>query len=122
MLQVRTLLRTSSATLIVALLGVPCLNTCEGWTASSVERMACCADGHDQSQDAADRCCATGEGRRNAESSPGAVIAVLPAPAPVPLDGTAAVPLPRYAAWTFDNYQLFGSGSDRHILLSVFLI
>jgi hypothetical protein len=84
-------------------------------------RMACCAGSHDdESQAAADTCCATGEHRRNTDSFATLLIAALPVPT---LDATPMASIVTTAPHLFfqtDHPE--PSGPHRHVLLSVFLI
>src|SRR5688572_19779236 len=70
--------RTFTVVLLGALLIAPCLGVCAGWESSEHARMACCVG---KSQSDADTCCATSEGRQNADIFAGLVAAALPVPA-----------------------------------------
>lgn len=105
--------------LLAAFLAAPCLSVCAGWNASDHARMACCVD---KSQDEADSCCASGEGRQNADVPAGLVAAALPVPA-IDADQIQSI-LTASQIFTphWDSHERIPSGSDRHVLLSVFLI
>jgi hypothetical protein len=104
--------------LLAALLAAPCFSVCAGWAMSPNDRMACCAG---KTQGEADGCCASGEGRQNAEVPGALLIAALPAPEPVALKTATVIPLP-HARFDLDLHDPHTSDSERHILLSVFLI
>lgn len=110
--------RTGAA---IALLGVllagPCLGVCTGWSSSHHERMACCAG---KAQDEADACCASGEGRR-ADSVAGLLLGV-PAPQPVAFAVEGALIALPHAFSDVDTHRPITSRTERHVLLSVFLI
>jgi len=105
--------------LVAAVLGGPCLNMCSGWVASADQRMACCAD---KPQGHADACCASGESSQNAESVATQLIAALPALEPIALKIVAAISTASASAHDLDSHAPLTSDSERHVLLSVFLI
>jgi hypothetical protein len=116
--------RALSASVFLVLLATPCLNLCAGWNASAGMRMACCVGSDDHgAQAAADACCALGEHRQNAESAGRLLSAALPA-----LDLTQAtieslaVPVLQGSRLEAGEHNYVPSTSDRHLLLSVFLI
>lgn len=81
--------------------------------------MACCVD---KSQDEADICCAVGEGRQNADVLAGLAVATLPVPA-VDADQIESILTPSQIFTPhWDSHDRIPSGSDRHLVLSVFLI
>jgi hypothetical protein len=117
--------RALSASLLIALLVMPCLSLCSGWSMSAGMRMACCvgSDNHG-SQAAADTCCALGEQRQNSETGGRLLTAVLPAQ-----DVTqntivflSAVPVLHGSRIDVGERDHVASTSDTHLLLSVFLI
>jgi hypothetical protein len=117
--------RAAVTFLLVALVALPCLGLCSGWTASAGMRMACCAgsDDHD-SQTAADSCCALSEHRQNAESAGRLLAAAIPAQ-DLTQDTIAflsSVPVLRGSQLDVGERDHVASTSDRHLLLSVFLI
>jgi len=116
---VSSVYRGFAVSLLAALIAVPCLNVCAGWNASDHARMACCVD---KSQDESDSCCAAGEGRQNADLFGALMAAALPVPA-VDADQIEAI-LTASQIFTphWDSHDRIPSGSDRHVLLSVFLI
>ena len=105
--------------LVAALLAVPCLGVCAGWAASHHDRMACCADKH---QDEADACCASTEGRQNSETVAGLVVVALPALQPIASAVASAVTVQRDVVNDLDSHDPLTSDTERHVLLSVFLI
>jgi hypothetical protein len=96
----------------------PCVAVCQGWSASSHERMACCVD---KSEDAAKACCASAEGRNNSETA--SALAVFP-PAlqlmPLALSPTAD-PI-EHNDIDRDTPHPLTANANRHALLSIFLI
>lgn len=113
-------LRRLRAFLVVAaVLAGPCLNVCSGWVGSAVERMACCAD---KAQGDADACCASEESSRNAESIAAPISAALPAPEPIALRIVAEVSATSASTHALHSHTPLTSDSERHVLLSVFLI
>lgn len=105
--------------LLAALLAAPCLGVCAGWSSSDHARMACCAD---KAQDEADTCCASSEGRQNADVLAGLVVAALPVPA-VDADQIESI-LTASQIFTpqWESHDRISSDAHRHVLLSVFLI
>ena len=67
-------------------------------------------------------CCASTEGRQNANPSGPSAVAALPAPQPVTLSVAALVALPNRALIDLDAHDPLTNDSERHVLLSVFLI
>jgi hypothetical protein len=111
--------RVFAAALLAALFAPPCFGVCAGWTSSADDRMACCAD---KGRNEADTCCASGEGRQNAEVFAGLLTAVLPVPA-VDADQIESILTgSQIFAPQWDSHDRLPSDSDRHVLLSVFLI
>ena len=116
--------RRLSALLFVVLASVSFGGSvCNGWQASGMERMACCADeDHPCSQVAADTCCGTTEQRQHATADaalPALNTSLLPCafasfvlPEPDFRERHVNLPSPR----------VLGSPPDTHVLLSVFLI
>jgi len=81
--------------------------------------MACCAE---KSADEATMCCASSEGRQNADSPGAFAVVALPAPDPiVSRIASALAPQPR-AASVIDSHDPLTADSERYVLLSVFLI
>jgi hypothetical protein len=110
--------RIFAVVVLSALTLAPCLGVCTGWTASADARMACCAG---KSADEATMCCASSEGRQNADSSMAFAVA-LPAPEPVAL-GIASILAPeRRASSIINSTDPLTADSERYVLLSVFLI
>lgn len=105
--------------LVATLLAAPCLGVCAGWAGSEHDRMACCAD---KSQNEADACCASGEGRQNADVLAGLAVAALPVPAVDAGQFDSALSLPQLFTPHWDSHDRIPSESDRYVLLSVFLI
>lgn len=111
--------RVSAIILLASWLGAPCLGVCAGWSASHHSRMACCAD---KPQGEADACCASGEARQNTDVFTGLVAAALPAPA-VDADRIESIlTAPQIFTPHWDSHDRVPADSDRHVLLSVFLI
>jgi hypothetical protein len=102
------------ATLFVA----PCSGICTGWSASSDARMACCAG---KSADEAMACCASSESRQNADSSASATPS-LPALEPLILEIASTLAPELRAASAIASHEPLTADSERHVLLSVFLI
>jgi hypothetical protein len=118
--QVRLHLHRLLAFLVVAaVLADPCLNVCSGWAASAAERMACCAD---KSQGDADACCASEESSQKAESVGTQLLAALPALDPIEPYIIAPVSTAFASTHDRDSRVPLTSDSERHVLLSVFLI
>jgi hypothetical protein len=111
--------QTFAFVLLGALALAPCLGVCAGWSASGDARMACCIG---KSSDEAKMCCASSEGRQNADPSAPLALAALPAPEPVVLKIASALALQLRAASVIDSHDPLTADSERHVLLSVFLI
>jgi len=76
-----------------------------------------------ESADQAMMCCASGESRRNADSTAGFAVTALPAPEPIASKVAAAViPILRATAAVIESFHPQTAGLPRHVLLSVFLI
>lgn len=105
-----------------ALLGMlmlaPCLGVCTGWSASADARMGCCLG---KSADEAEMCCASSEGRQNADST-GSATPALPALAPVALETASVLTPESRAAAVIESLDPLTADSERYVLLSVFLI
>ena len=117
--------RVSSASLLFALLVMPCLSICSGWNTSAGMRMACCVGSEDHgSQTAADACCALGERRQNAESAGTLLAAAVPAEDVTQKTFTflSALPVLQGSRVDMGERDHVTSTSDTHLLLSVFLI
>ena len=114
-----SLRRTFAFVLLAALALAPCLGVCTGWTASADDRMACCKG---KSADEAKMCCASSEGRQNAESQAGVAMVALPAPEPVALRIASALAPQVRTASVIDAHDPQTADSERYVLLSVFLI
>ena len=85
--------------------------------------MACCVgSGDDASEAAANNCCAIGERGKNADTFNGLLSAALPAANPVGSGMASALSIVRTAALASENSGRVRSGSNTHVLLSVFLI
>lgn len=110
--------RLGAVAVMLALLVGPCLSACAGWDASRHARMACCAD---KSADEADACCASTEGRENSPTA--STVAAFPVTlGPVPLAcPVVATSLERTARDRHAGDPLTPT-TERHVLLSVFLI
>ena len=80
--------------------------------------MACCVG---KSADEAKMCCASSEGRQNAESSAFATPA-LPALEPIALEIASLLAPALRAASVIESHDPLIADSERYILLSVFLI
>ena len=117
--------RAAVTSLLVALVTLPCLSLCSGWTSSAGTRMACCVGSDDhESQTAADSCCALGEHRQNAESPSGLLAAAIPAQ-DLTQDTIAflsSVPVLQGSCVDVGERDHVAATSDTHLLLSVFLI
>jgi hypothetical protein len=87
--------------------------------ASAEARMACCAG---KTADEATMCCASSEGRHNADSAGAPALAALPAPEPVVLKIASALAPQLRAASVIDSHDPLTADSERYVLLSVFLI
>lgn len=109
--------RAVTLALVVVLSAMPCLGICSGWMPSAHERMACCAD---KAQDEADSCCASGEGRNS--DAPSGFVPVVVAPEPVALELAAAVAAEPVTLRDLASHDPLTADSERHVLLSVFLI
>jgi hypothetical protein len=117
--------RAVALSLVLVLLSGGSLGAaCVGWSDSAMTRMACChGEGHQDTQAAADRCCAMGEQRRTGES-PGTTAAAAPQALALPAFPHPAIPSVEWLAprigWDVD--LPVGSPPHTHLLLSVFLI
>jgi hypothetical protein len=116
---VSSVYRLFAVALLAALVAAPCLNVCAGWSGSDHARMACCVG---KSQDEADSCCAAGEGRQNADVLGGLVVAAVPVPSVDTEQIEAILTASQIFTPHWDSHDRIPSGSDRHVLLSVFLI
>jgi hypothetical protein len=117
--------RALSLSLLLALLVMPCLSICSGWSASAGMRMACCVRSTDHgSQTTADSCCALGQQRQNAESVGRLLGAVLPTENLTPQTVAFLSAVPVLQGWSVDvgERDHIASTCDTHLLLSVFLI
>ena len=117
--------RAASASLLLALLVMPCLSLCSGWSSSAGMRMACCVGSEDHSsQTAADSCCALGQQRQNSESAGRLFAAAVPAEDVTlhTMSFLSAVPVLRGSRIDVGERDHVTSTSDTHLLLSVFLI
>ena len=112
-----SLRRALALAVLVVMVAAPCLGVCTGWSASGHERMACCVD---KSQGETDACCASDESRQS-DSTPVTILQALPALEPVTLKW-ASVVFSAPAAFDLESHNPLTSGSERHVLLSVFLI
>lgn len=111
--------RAFAIALLAALLTAPCVGVCAGWEASDHARMACCVG---KSQDEADTCCASGEGRQGADVLAGLAAAALPVPA-VDADQIESILSARQIFTPhWDSHVRILSDTGRHARLSVFLI
>ena len=110
--------RSLAFVLLGMLVLAPCLGVCAGWSASAEARMACCAG---KSADEAHGCCASSEGRQNADSTVPAGPA-LPAPEPIALQIASVLAPELRAATVIESHDPLTADSERHILFSVFLI
>jgi hypothetical protein len=81
--------------------------------------MACCAN---KSASDAEMCCASSEGRQNADSAASLTIVALPPTEPVALKIASALGPQLRAAFVIDSHHPLTDESARHVLLSVFLI
>ena len=113
-----TVRRVTSFAVVVAFLVGPCLSVCAGWDASSHARMACCAH---KPADEADTCCASAEGRENSPG-PSAVAAFPVALEPVPLVRPIVATSVERTELDRDARHPLTPSTERHVLLSVFLI
>lgn len=111
--------RIAAFAVLAVLFAAPCSGVCTGWAASADARMACCIG---KTADEATMCCASTEGRQNANPSGPLAVAALPALKPVTLSIAAIVPLPSAALIDLDAHDPLTNDSERHVLLSVFLI
>lgn len=125
MLSARPRMQLAALAIIAALLcGGSVGAGCSGWDTSAMARMSCChGEGHDQTQAAADGCCAAGEQRRSGDLPGAALILVSSTPVVVSFP-ELAIPLIQRSSdlpsWDID--LPIGSPPDTHVLLSVFLI
>ena len=117
--KVMILRRTFALVLLGALSLAPCLGVCAGWMTSADARMACCVN---KSANDAEMCCASTEGRQNADSVTSLVIVALPPIEPIALKIASALAPQLRAASVIDSHDPVISDSARHVLLSVFLI
>ena len=104
--------------LLGMLMLTPCLGVCTGWSASAEARMACCVG---KSADEAKMCCASSEGRQNADSTASAIPA-LPALEPIALEIASVLAPELRAAAVIESHDPLTADSERYVLLSVFLI
>ena len=111
--------RGFAVVLVTALLAAPCVGVCAGWDTSDHARMACCLD---KSQDDADTCCASGEGRTNGDMFAGFAAAALPIPAVDANEVESILAASQLFTPHWDSHDHILSDTDRNILLSVFLI
>ena len=113
-----TFRRVTSFAVVVAFLAGPCLSVCAGWDASPHARMACCAH---KAADEADACCASAEGRENSPT-PSPVAAFPVALEPVPFAWPIIAASPEPTQLDRDARHPLTPTTERHVLLSVFLI
>lgn len=113
-----TFSRVTAFAVVVAFLAGPCLSVCAGWDASPHARMACCAH---KAADDADACCASAEGRENSPA-PSAVAAFPVALAPVPFAWPIIATSPEPTQLDRGARHPMTPTTERHVLLSVFLI
>ena len=104
--------------LLGMLILAPCFGVCTGWSASAEERMACCVG---KAADEAKMCCASSEGRQNADST-GSATPALPALEPVALEIASVLAPELRAADVIASHDPLTADSERYVLLSVFLI
>jgi len=81
--------------------------------------MACCIG---KAVDEAKMCCASSEGRRNADAPSVLALVALPAPEPIALKIASALAPQLSAAFVIDSHDPLTADSERYVLLSVFLI
>lgn len=117
--KVMSLRRNFAFVLLLALALTPCLGVCTGWSASAEARMACCIG---KTADEAKMCCASSEGRRNADAPGALALIALPAPEPIALKIASALAPQLRAAFVIDSHDPLTADSERYVLLSVFLI
>jgi hypothetical protein len=117
--KVVTFRRTFAFVVVLALALAPCMGVCTGWSASAEARMACCIG---KAVDEAKMCCASSEGRRNADAPGALALVALPAPEPIALKIAAALAPQVHAAFVIDSHDPLTADSERYVLLSVFLI
>ena len=117
--KVMSLRRIFALVLLLALALAPCLGVCTGWSASADARMACCIG---KAADEAKMCCASSEGRRNADAPGALALVALPPVEPIALKIAAALAPQLRAASVIDSHDLVTDDSARYVLLSVFLI
>jgi hypothetical protein len=109
-----------AAFVLLGVMGLaPCAGVCVGLTSSTHARMACCVD---KSADEAAMCCASAEGRQNAESAAPAGVVALPPSEPITLRFATDLRSPSPAAAIIDSQTPTRDDSARYVLLSVFLI
>ena len=113
-----TVRRITAIAATLAFLVGPCLSVCTGWDASEHARMACCAH---KAADEADACCASSEGREHSEA-PSAVAAVPVALEPVPFACPIIATSLERTRLDRDARHPLTPTTERHVLLSVFLI
>jgi len=111
--------RAFAVALLAALMTAPCVGVCAGWDTSDHARMACCVG---KSQDEADTCCASGEGRQGADVLAGLVAAALPVPAVDAAQIESILSAAQIFTPQWDSHVRILSDTDRHVRLSVFLI
>jgi hypothetical protein len=110
--------RIFALAVLPVLFAAPCAGVCTGWAASADERMACCVG---KSAEEATMCCASAEGRQNADW-PAALVVALPASETIALKiASALAPEPR-AVSVIKSHDPLATDSKRYVLLSVFLI
>ncbi|HET9468052.1 MAG TPA: hypothetical protein VFO48_06570 [Vicinamibacterales bacterium] len=110
--------RVTSVAVVLAFLVGPCLSVCAGWDASPHARMACCAD---KAPGDADACCASAEGRENG-TAPSPVAAFPVALEPVALACPIIAPSVERTELHREVHHPLTPRTERHVLLSVFLI
>ena len=81
--------------------------------------MACCVD---KAREEADACCASGEAQQNADPLATGVPSALPVPQPIAFVMASAVPAVTRAPVDLASYAPLTSDSERHVVLSIFLI
>ncbi len=117
--------RGASAVMLFALLVLPCLSLCSGWGGSAGMRMACCHGSAEHgSQTSADACCALGEQRQNAESSRSLLSVAISVGdlTKVAIAFLSTALTLQGSRFDIGEHDYVSATSDRHLLLSVFLI